>query len=350
MKRILFAIVAILLWCSHDMYLKLDGYFLAPNQSASIELINGTWAESENVIDRDRMQDVSIISGGQRTTVDTNQWRELNNATILDFKTGSNGTYVAGISTRARNIEMEADAFNKYLEHDGVIDMLEWRKNNDALNQAAVEKYSKHVKTVFQVGDQRSDDWKTELGYPIEFIPLSNPYHVHPGEPLGFKLLLNGAPLANQLVTLGKEAAKHGHDHDHGHSHDHDGGHDHSDDGHHHHGDTQVRTAADGTFTVDVDDNGKYYIRTIYMEQSEEEGLTHESNWATISFAVNHNSHQHANHDHGHDHGHEHDHGHDHGEGEHEHEETAGLPSYVYWLGSLALVGILFLYFNSKQS
>ena len=47
MKRLIPALVAILLFCSHDMYLKLDSYFLSPEQSASIVLINGTWAESE---------------------------------------------------------------------------------------------------------------------------------------------------------------------------------------------------------------------------------------------------------------------------------------------------------------
>lgn len=36
---------------------------------------------------------------------------------------------------------MKADKFNEYLVHDGVSDMLKWRKENNALDKDAVEQY-----------------------------------------------------------------------------------------------------------------------------------------------------------------------------------------------------------------
>ena len=192
MKKLLFLLIALVLFSSHDMYLKLDTYFLDSQTTASIKLFNGTFDKSENTIDRNRMVDVSLVGNGNRTQVDSSQWSELDGATILNFTTGGAGTWVAGVSTRPRNIEMAAADFNKYLEHDGVLDMLEWRKTNNALDQDAVEKYSKHVKTIFQVGSQRTDDWKTILGYPIEFIPLGNPYTLKAGDELQVKLLWQG--------------------------------------------------------------------------------------------------------------------------------------------------------------
>ena len=109
---------------------------------------------------------------------------------------------------------MDAKAFNDYLEHDGVLDMLEWRKENNVLDQDAVEKYSKHVKTIFQVGKQLTDDYKTELGYPIEFVLLENPSNLHAGHDLPVKLLFNQKPLANQLVYAGHKSAPREHTHD----------------------------------------------------------------------------------------------------------------------------------------
>ena len=341
MKRFFLLLFVLLSLSSHDMYLKLDTYFLKPNTVSSIKLFNGTFEKSDNVITRNRMIDVSLVGNGNRLSVDTTQWSEVEGMTILNFNTGEEGTWVAGVSTLPRNIEMKAEAFNGYLEHDGVLDMLEWRKNNNALDQDAVEKYSKHVKTIFQVGDKLSDDWKANLGYPIEFIPLSNPYDIHTGHDLQVQLLWQGKPLSNQLVYVGfKEGAYthgdgHSHSHEHGDSHTHTHEHDSEDD--HHHDLTQFRTDAEGKFSFKISHQGVWYLRTIYLTASEETGLTHESNWATLTFEV------------GEGHSHSHDAAHNHHHHHHDEEGIFGLPSYAYWIASLALIFVLFFWFNSKQ-
>jgi hypothetical protein len=306
MKRLSILITALLILSSHDMFLKLDTYYLQPNTESAIALYNGTFAASENVITRDRMIDVSLVGNGVRIEVDTSQWTDKDLATILNFKTGSEGTWVAGVSTRARNIELDAEAFNGYLEHDGVLDMLEWRKENDAMETDAIEKYSKHVKTIFQVGEETSNDWNVNLGYPIEFIPLSNPYDARKGDQLKVRLMRDGKPLADQLVYAGSEHS-HSHEHDHG---------DESDDDHQHTDATQLRTDSMGVVTMDLSEEGIWYLRTIHMTLSEEEGLTHESNWATLTFEVGH--------------GHSHADGHSHGVG-----------GYIYWIVGILLLGVV---------
>ena len=328
-QRLLFVLLFVLL-TSHDMYLKLDSYFLEPNSWAAIDLFNGTFEKSENVIARNRMADVSLVGNGTRLAVDSTMWTERDSITTLKFKTGDAGTWVAGVSTRPRNIELSAADFNSYLEHDGVLDMLEWRQENGAMGQDATEKYAKHVKAIFQIGDQTSEDWKTVLGYPIEFVPLENPYDLHPGHDLQVQLLWQGEPLANQLVYVGSVSAPHEHDEGNGHSepsdHEHDAGktHQHTDA-------DQLRTDADGRVRVNLTTEGTWYLRTIHMEHSEVPGLTHESNWATLTFAIGQgHSHEHANQ-------------------VHDHEDGTGIPSYVYWLGSLLLLAVLFFWFKRRN-
>ncbi|NJC25707.1 DUF4198 domain-containing protein [Neolewinella antarctica] len=330
MKKFIFGLVALVALSSHDMFLRLDTYFLAPDTAATILLYNGTFDRSDNTIDRNRMQDVSLVGNGQRMPVDTAAWTERDSTTVLHITTGVAGTYVAGVSTRPRNIAMAAEAFNNYLEHDGVVDMLATRRQNGDLGKDAVEQYSKHVKTIFQVGERRTDDWVTPLDYPIEFIPRSNPYDLQSGDSLVVLLRYRGEPLADQLVLVGSDHAHaHGNDHDHSHSEE---GEDHQ------HTGTGMRTADDGTLTVPITSDGTWHLRTIYMTEAAEEDLTHESNWATLTFAVDHGqSHDHAvgaNHDHDHSHEEAHD---------------SGLPTFVYVLGSLLLVGTLFFFFNRKS-
>ena len=431
MKKLFFALIAFVLFCSHSMYLKLDTYFLKPDTSATIQLFNATFNKSENIITPDRMIDASFVGNGNRSKIDIDQWSEKDSVTILNFRTGESGTWVAGISTASRTAEMNAADFNNYLEHGGVLDMLEWRRKNDALRLDAVEKYSKHLKAIFQVGDKKTSDWQTTLGYLVEFVPQRNPYDLHTGDELQVKLLYNGEPLADQLVYADYEETSHGHSHDqehknteehshdsgnvdetnqahshseehdkstehghshdqerdnaekHGHSHDKDTtketdqihshaeehehaekhshshemdnthetnqahshseehdkstehGHSHTNENgkteeeHQHSSGTQLRTDANGNLTVKLTADGIWHLRTMNLVHSEEPGFTHESNLATLAFEVLH--------------------GHDEATHSHDDKHEEGIPSYVYWVGSLILLLGLFLWFNRKR-
>ena len=317
MKRVFLGVLAVIILSSHDMFLKLDKYFLEPNTDVVIELFNGTFDQSDNVITRDRMLDVSMVENQTRTQIDTADWFEKDKTTYLNYTTGAPGTYVMGVSTKARSLAMSAEDFNDYLAHNGVVDMLELRKQNGTLGDSTVERYSKHIKTVFQVGNKLTDDYKTELGYPIEFVLLENPYDLHPGHSLPVKLLYHQKPLANQLVYVGSKATAHSHG---GEMHTHDGESDHT------HDDLlQLRTDEQGLLNVPITDEGVWYLKTIHLVESDEEGLTHESNWSTITFGIGS--------------GHEHD---DHG-------HEGGLPTYVYVIISLLIIAVLFLLYDRKK-
>ena len=355
MRKLLPLLLAVVLFSSHDMFLKLDTFFLEPGTPATIRLFNGTFEESDNTIARRRMVDVSLIGNGTRTRLDTASWTENDKKqTLLHFITGDAGTWVAGVSTRPNDIAMDAEAFNNYLAHDGVVDMFAARKASGIAGQDAVEQYAKHVKTIFQVGDQKTGDWQTELGYPVEFVPLSNPYDLKAGDELAVKLLVDGQPATNQLVIVG--APRTGHD-EHDHAHADEAGHDHDQeaaDEHIHDYGTRLRTDARGVLTFPIDHEGIWHLRTIHMVTTDAPGLTHESNWATLTFEVGHG---HAHGAHGHDHASAADH-HDHGDGEgahnhadgdaHDHDTEAGVPAYLFWVGSLAILTGLFFFFNRQ--
>lgn len=325
MKRFsyfLLSFIGLVLLSSHDMYLKLNNFFLEPSARATVELFNGTFEKSENVIDRDRMVDVSIVQNGSRVRPSEESWYEKDSVTHLDFDTGAPGTYVIGLSTKARTIEMDSDAFNDYLKHDGILDMLAQRESQGTMNEGAVERYSKHVKTIVQVGDKTTDDWKTVLNYPIEFVPLQNPYELQGDQRMSVQLLSNQTPLANQLVYLGYKPQSTTHTHD-GSTHSHE-----SEESHEHNDLIQLRTDEKGTLKLPIDKDGIWYLRTIHLVELENSAFTHESNWATLTFAVgDDNSHEHTEEDH-----------------------TEGLPFYYFILGSLVLIAVFFLFFRKKNN
>ena len=251
------------------MFLKLSSYFLEPNSEATVALINGTFEKSENVIARDRMTDVSIVDGsGAVQHPDTSHWHDEGTRALLDFKTGEAGTYVLGVSTAARMIDLSAEDFNAYLRHDGVLDVLAAREERGSMEAPARERYSKHVKAIVQVGDERSDSYRHRLGYPIEIVPHQNPYSLQTGDELDVLVLRDGEPVANQLVYANYE----GH-----HAHDEQGGHREA---------AQTRTNEEGLASIPLSHEGRWYVRLIHMVPVNESDVDYESNWATLTFEI----------------------------------------------------------------
>ena len=254
---------------AHDMFLKFSNYFLAPNSEATVMLLNGTFDKSENAIARNRMLDVSIVGPGDKVMhPDSSEWWDADNTAYLKFKTGEAGTYVIGVSTAARPIDLSADDFNNYLKHDGVLDVLEDRKKKGTLDQPAREIYSKHVKAIYQVGDKQTDSYNHSLNYPIEIVPQQNPYSLKKGDKLGFQVFRDGSPVANQIVYA-SHAGLHGHD----------------EDGNHMEAVT-TRTDNKGMGEIELSETGIWYIRLIHMVEHPDPEIQYESNWATLTFEV----------------------------------------------------------------
>jgi hypothetical protein len=264
MKKVFSLILLLIALSSHELFLKTDSYFLEPFQTAELYLFNGTFDESENVITRDRIINNKVIGPNYQFAPGDEDYYDKDLKTYLKIRTGQSGTYVAGVSTLPRNIELSSEDFATYLKHEGLTDVLSQRKKAGIDGEAAVEKYSKHVKALLQVGEEPTDDYTTVLGYPIEFIPLANPYKLTVGDQMSFRLLFDGKPLANQTVHMSwREGA-----------------------GAKARDEMSTRTDEKGEFSFTIEAKGHWYVASIYMQESTEKGLDYESNWATLTFEV----------------------------------------------------------------
>ncbi len=247
---------------AHDLFLKLDTYFLEPQARARIMVLNGTFTKSEGFVAPERIADISAVSPGGRTALRAaTAWsRGPDSTSLLSLALGAPGTYVVGVSTRAREIDLRAEDFNAYLEEDGIPDVLEARRRDHELGKAARERYSKHVKAVLQVGQRRSNDFNAVLGYPAEIVPLENPYTLDRGRPLRVRCLVDGRPVANQMVLWGGEA------------------------GGKMLAQRSTRTGPDGVAEVTLDAAGRWYVKFVHMVRATGRGLDYESKWATVTF------------------------------------------------------------------
>lgn len=256
-------VVASLAW-AHDLFLKLDRYFLEPNARVRIPVLNGTFSTSENFVTPDRLADISVVSPQGRARLEPARvWSPGPDSTsLLSLETGAAGTYVAGASILRRELELAGDSFNMYLEEEGITDVLEVRRRTNDTTRAR-ERYSKHVKAVFQVGERRTGEFGVALGYPAEIVPLENPYALRPGASLRVRCLVDGAPAANLTVLWGGEPS-----------------------GGRALRQRSVRTGPDGVASVMLDAPGRWYVKFVHMARTTEPGLDYVSTWATLTFEL----------------------------------------------------------------
>ena len=248
---------------AHDLFLKFETCFPPQHGKAVAHLMNGTFRKSENPVARDRMADVSLIKpDGSRVPIEASAWTDVGSAAHLTLSPEAAGTYVVGLYTKPREITLKGAEFNSYLAHDGIPDVLAARKRANELGKPARERYSKHVKALFQVGDTPGETFKVPLRYPVEIIPQQNPYRLKVGDILAVQCVNDGQPLANQFVlagyeTKGRETVLAG-----------------------------VRTNEQGVAQIPLKGSGQWYVKFIRMVPSTGANLDYESRWATLTFEI----------------------------------------------------------------
>jgi hypothetical protein len=247
---------------AHDLFIKMDSYHLPANSAVTVPILNSTFLVSENSITADRVADASVASGGHRQEVSMDGWHADADTTFLDMRVGEAGTYVLGVSTLARDLGMSGEDFNTYLATDGIPDVLAQRERDGELDQDVWERYSKHVKAVYQVGDQRTSGYDEVFGYPAELVPLNNPYELSVGDEIALRVMVDGKPVQRQLVLAG--GVRDGKLFE----------------------EREDRSDGEGVVRFTLHESGRWYAKFINMAKTDAEDIDYESKWATISFEV----------------------------------------------------------------
>ncbi len=247
---------------AHDLFLRLDRYFVPANSTVDIHVLSGTFSKSEGSVARDRLRALDLRGPQGLVRLDTASWTPRGDSTHLRIQVGAAGTYVVGASLYPKTIRLAAKDFNGYLKSDGLPDVLADRRRGRMLDSAAHERYQKHVKAIFQVGNAQSAGFDEVLGYPAELVPLENPYTLRAGSTLRVRALVDGKAVADQYVLAGGRSAK-GRIEARG-----------------------VRTDADGVARIRLRSAGVWYVKFIHMVPVQNDSVNYESKWATLTFGV----------------------------------------------------------------
>jgi len=251
---------------AHDLFLKPGRFFVAPNDSVRIEVLNGTFTSSEGGVTRDRLRDLTVAGPDGLAHPERDSWTSAEKASQWRIVVGRSGTYALGASVLPRVLKLEAKDFNSYLKEEGLPDVLADRRSRGELDKPARERYSKHVKTIIQVGSRRAERIDQMFGYAAELLPLANPYRFRAGSVLRVRALVDGKPVANQIVLSGGQ-----------------------DGSGRNFKEQAAPTNGNGVALVHLLKPGVWYVKFIRMRRvdpSARDSVDYESKWATLTFAV----------------------------------------------------------------
>ena len=196
---VLAAGVALLLTASvldaHDFWLVPNAFAIAPGDNLVVRgQTSSRFPTSEAAVPPERVADARVIEAGGTTPI-----RDLavdERSLRLSYRPTAAGQAMVAVTTRPRNVRESAESFRRYLELEGVPELVErYRSEGRLPTDSVTRRYTKYAKTLVEVGRGGGRVYDRTAGHPLEFVPLSDPSTLRAGDSFAVRLLLRGRPL-----------------------------------------------------------------------------------------------------------------------------------------------------------
>jgi uncharacterized GH25 family protein len=264
--------LAVVVADAHDLFLRPRDFVVRAGSEVQVRVLNGTFTSSEAAVARNRLRDLTVAGPAGISHPDRSAWADSAKESHWRVTLNEPGTHVLGASLDPRTIRLSGTQFNGYLREEGLPHVLAARTAARQLGDSAHERYAKHVKALVRVegGSQApraaaDTAYRAALGYPAELIPLDDPYRLRAGGSLRVRALVDGRPVANQVVQAGGRTASGARI-----------------------AQREMRTDSAGIARFRLDTRGTWYVKFIAMHPvpaTAGDSVNYESKWATLTFA-----------------------------------------------------------------
>ncbi|MBX7053571.1 MAG: DUF4198 domain-containing protein [Pyrinomonadaceae bacterium] len=185
---------------AHEYWFEAGSFFLRPTEVTSLRLFVGEALRPESEIPFQASKTNSFQMFAPNGTFDMRTMAEDERKPIVNFSADQSGTYVLAMERGWSYITLEADKFEEYLKEDGLEDIVSERERLGETKKPGRERYSRYVKTMVQVGGNRTGNAKSRYGGRFEIVALDNPYSKKIGDTIQFQIFFGGATLGSKTV------------------------------------------------------------------------------------------------------------------------------------------------------
>ncbi len=249
---------------AHDYWLAPQNYRPSAGKPVPVRLLVGDEFESE--IERTLKKSNTVrfqLLDAQGQSVDLLKTSAEGQKPLIQLSLPQPGAYLLALQRNWARIEMEAEKFHHYLEHEGLTQVIQLRKDSGEADKPASERYRRYLKSLLLADGVGGDTWKKQLGHRLEILPLADPSAIKPGAMLPVQVLFESKPLADvQVAAMGRRDRKKVTI-------------------------NRARTDAKGRVELKIDHSGEWIVRLVYLRRCvEPEEADWESFWAAMTFGV----------------------------------------------------------------
>jgi uncharacterized GH25 family protein len=187
---------------AHEFWLEPQQYIFSRGDEINVRFLVGekftgdNWNGSREKINFLHLFYSDVID----SSLNTHVRNELGDS--LQFSVFEEGTVMLAFNNINSFIELDPQKFLEYLKEDGLSGAIEYRQQNNETDSAGREYYQRSVKTIVQVGNTKTDNYKKQTSLPLDIIPQSHPYLVSIKQQMKMKILYYNKPLANHKIRV----------------------------------------------------------------------------------------------------------------------------------------------------
>jgi hypothetical protein len=247
---------------AHDFYILPEKFIVLPKAKIEVSFQNGdSFPESEAAPVLSRLQDAELQTPDVMMRVQGLIVAGNRVVGAVEIPNGR-GSLILSARTTPNFIELAPDKALEYFKEEGLDEVIKWRTKHGEASKPSRERYSKFAKALLLSGAP-GNYYKHPLGFPIEIIPETDPYAIHPEGSLPVQVIFRGKPaIGLQLEAAWAEAGR---------------------------SETKVvgRTDSDGHIRVPISAAGRWRLHALKMERCADAAVADwESYWASLTFEI----------------------------------------------------------------
>lgn len=127
---------------------------------------------------------------------------------LLRHRPNQEGQHLVAVALVSRSTRTTPQSLHRYIALEGNPDLAARYQREEAYptEDSLVQVSTKYAKTVVEVGERGARAFGRVVGHALEFVPLSDPEALRPGDTFAVRLLYRGRPVAGLTVHAGTAA------------------------------------------------------------------------------------------------------------------------------------------------
>ncbi len=190
---------------AHDFWLIPDAFAVIPGGRLAVRgQTSSLFPSSLSAVTPERIVAAKILTA--TTSASVRNVSVLGTSLRLAHPAPNAGQHVVGVQLAPRSIRESPASFRRYLDLEGAPEARERYEREGLLprvgGDSITRRYAKYAKTIIEVG-HGAPAFQRALQHPLEFIPLTDPAALRPGDSLRVRLVLLGKPAAFAHIHAG---------------------------------------------------------------------------------------------------------------------------------------------------